>query len=132
MASRPVSAEVMAELSKYVCSLDVGQEKIFITKFNYRKWRKVCRKARLADLKFHDLRKHADTFIMPSKLLHTAPLSYKWHISDTLIKCTRYNQRLLRNSNSSSSGLNRFNFTFLCATLLRACSFNFISACIYT
>ena len=57
MASRPVSAEVMAELSKYVCGLDVGQEKLFKTKFNHRIWRKVCKKAGLADLKFHDLRK---------------------------------------------------------------------------
>jgi len=57
MASRPVSAEVMAELSKYVCSLDVGQEKLFSTKFNHRKWRKICEEAGLADLKFHDLRK---------------------------------------------------------------------------
>jgi len=57
MASRPVSAEMMTELSKYVCSLDVDQEKLFKTKFNYRKWRKVCKKAGLVDLKFHDLRK---------------------------------------------------------------------------
>ena len=57
MASRPVSSEVMAELSKYVCILDVGQEKIFNTKFNYRKWRRICKKAGLDDLKFHDLRK---------------------------------------------------------------------------
>ncbi len=57
MASRPVSAELMAELSKYVCSLDVGQEKLFKTKFNYRKWRRICKKAELDDLKFHDLRK---------------------------------------------------------------------------
>jgi integrase len=57
MASRPVSAEVIAELSKYVCSLDVGQEKLFSTKFNHRKWRKVCKQAGLTDLKFHDLRK---------------------------------------------------------------------------
>jgi len=57
MASRPVSAEIMAELSKYVCSLNVAQEKLFKTKFNHRKWRKVCKKADLADLKFHDLRK---------------------------------------------------------------------------
>jgi len=57
MASRPVSAEIMKELSKYVCSLDVGQKKLFKTKFNYRKWRKICREAGLADLKFHDLRK---------------------------------------------------------------------------
>ena len=57
MASRPVSAEVMTELSKYVCSVDVGQERLFNTKFNHRKWRRICTKAGLADLKFHDLRK---------------------------------------------------------------------------
>jgi len=57
MASRPVSAEIMAELSKYVCGLDVGQEKLFRTKFNHRKWRKICQDTGLADLKFHDLRK---------------------------------------------------------------------------
>jgi len=57
MASRPVSAEVMVELSKYVCSLDIGQEKLFRTKFSHRKWRKICKEAGLTDLKFHDLRK---------------------------------------------------------------------------
>ena len=57
MASRPVSAELMTKLSEYVCGLDVGQEKIFSAKFNYRKWRKICKKAELAELKFHDLRK---------------------------------------------------------------------------
>lgn len=56
MASRPVSAEVMSELSKYVCNLDVGQEELFRTKFPYRKWRKVCKDTGLSGLKFHDLR----------------------------------------------------------------------------
>ncbi|MHC4553164.1 MAG: tyrosine-type recombinase/integrase, partial [Planctomycetota bacterium] len=57
MPSRPVSAEVMSELSKYVCSLNVGQENLFNTKFNHRKWRKISKEAGLGDLKFHDLRK---------------------------------------------------------------------------
>jgi integrase len=57
MASRPVSAEVISELSKYVCKLDVGQERLFRRKFPYRTWRKICDKAELPGLKFHDLRK---------------------------------------------------------------------------
>jgi integrase len=57
MASRPVSAEIMSELSKYVYKLDVGQEKLFRRKFGYRQWRKICDKAGLPGLKFHDLRK---------------------------------------------------------------------------
>jgi len=57
MPSRPVSAEVMSELSKYVSGLDVGLEKLFCTKFNYRQWRKICKVAELRDLKFHDLRR---------------------------------------------------------------------------
>ena len=57
MGSRPVSAELMAELSRYVCGLDVGQEKLFSDSFNHYKWRKLCNAAGIADLKFHDLRK---------------------------------------------------------------------------
>lgn len=57
MSSRLMSAEIMSELSKYVRSLNFGQEKLFQTKFNHRKWHKVCEKAGLADLKFHDLRR---------------------------------------------------------------------------
>ena len=37
--------------------MDVGEDKLFKTKFNYRKWRKICKEAGLPDLKFHDLRK---------------------------------------------------------------------------
>jgi len=57
MGSRPVSGEIMAELSKYVRDVDVGQEKLFKTKFSHRKWRKTCKDAGLTDLKFHDLRR---------------------------------------------------------------------------
>jgi len=57
MASRPVAPEIISGLSNYVCSLDVGQEKLFKRKFNHRKWRKICIDAGLPDLKFHDLRR---------------------------------------------------------------------------
>ena len=57
MSSRPVSGVIMSELSNYVCSLEVGQEKLFSTKFPYRKWRKICKFSGVPDLKFHDLRK---------------------------------------------------------------------------
>jgi len=57
MASRPVSAEIMSELSEYVHSLDISQVKLLRTKFNHRIWRKICKAAGLVDLKFHDLRK---------------------------------------------------------------------------
>jgi len=57
MGSRPVSAEVMTGLSKYVSGLDAEQEKLFSDNFNQKKWRKICEDAGLADLRFHDLRK---------------------------------------------------------------------------
>jgi integrase len=37
--------------------LDVGQEKLFVDNFSHKRWRKICKKAELTDLKFHDLRK---------------------------------------------------------------------------
>ena len=57
MGSRPVSTAVMTELSRYVCELDPGQEKLFKDNFSYKRWRKICQEAGLSDLKFHDLRK---------------------------------------------------------------------------
>ncbi|MHC4531145.1 MAG: tyrosine-type recombinase/integrase [Planctomycetota bacterium] len=33
------------------------QKKIIVDNFSYKRWRKICQKAGLADLKFHDLRK---------------------------------------------------------------------------
>lgn len=57
MDSRPVSAEVMVELSRYISELPFEQEKLFSDNFNQKKWKKICEGAGLADLKFHDLRK---------------------------------------------------------------------------
>jgi integrase len=57
MGSRPVSAPIMAELSKYVSELDFGQERLFNDNFSHKRWKKICEGACLADLKFHDLRK---------------------------------------------------------------------------
>jgi len=57
MGSRPVSALLIYELSKYVGSINAQQENLFRTKFVYRQWRKICDKAGLPGLKFHDLRR---------------------------------------------------------------------------
>jgi integrase len=47
----------MAELSKYVSWMDIGQEKLFNDNFSHKRWKKICEGAGLTDLKFHDLRK---------------------------------------------------------------------------
>jgi integrase len=47
----------MAELTKYVSELDAEQGKLFNDNFSHKRWRKICKKAGLTDLKFHDLRK---------------------------------------------------------------------------
>ena len=57
MGARPVSASVMAELSKHISGLDSEQEKLFTDYFSHKRWRKICEDAGLADFKFHDLRK---------------------------------------------------------------------------
>ncbi len=43
MGSRPVSVPIMAELSKYISGIKVGQEKLFNDNFNYKRWRKICK-----------------------------------------------------------------------------------------
>lgn len=57
MGSRPVSASVMTELSKYVSELGDGQERLFTDNFSHKRWKKICRAAGITDLKFHNLRK---------------------------------------------------------------------------
>jgi integrase len=57
MGSRPVPAIVMAELKKYLNGSNSDQQKLFDDNFNYKRWKKICKKAGLFDLKFHDLRK---------------------------------------------------------------------------
>ena len=57
MASRPLPLEIIEKLKVYVENLPEGQDLLFIDKFKYRKWKEICRKIELPDLKFHDLRK---------------------------------------------------------------------------
>jgi integrase len=77
MAERPVPEEITTELSNYVAALPDGQELLFTDRFSPKKWGTIRRKAGLPELKFHDLRKYADTFIMPSKVLHSGLLGRK-------------------------------------------------------
>jgi integrase len=57
MGSRPVPAPVMVELEKYLNDSNSEQQGLFGDNFNYKRWKKICKKAGLFDLKFHDLRK---------------------------------------------------------------------------
>ena len=50
MGSRPIQAEVIAELSKYVSEFMIGQEKLFSNRFNHKKWHKICHDDSLDDL----------------------------------------------------------------------------------
>jgi integrase len=57
MASRPLPLEIITELKVYVENLPKGQELLFTDRFKHRKWKEICRRVELPDLKFHDLRK---------------------------------------------------------------------------
>jgi len=57
MGARPVPAEMMAELKKCLNGSNSEQTKIFNDNFSHKRWKKICKGAGLADLKFHDLRK---------------------------------------------------------------------------
>lgn len=57
MAERPVSEQVMTELSNYVTILPDGQERLFTKRFPARRWEKIRRGVGLPNLQFHDLRR---------------------------------------------------------------------------
>jgi integrase len=57
MASRPAPPRIVKELKVYVERLCRDQKFLFPDAFNYRKWKEVCGKIQLPELKFHDLRK---------------------------------------------------------------------------
>ena len=57
MGARPVPVVIIIELKKYINDLNFDEKKLFNDNFNYKRWKKICKKAGLHDLKFHDLRK---------------------------------------------------------------------------
>jgi integrase len=57
MAERPVSEQVVRELSNYAAALPDGQERLFTKRFPARRWEKVRQQVALPNLRFHDLRK---------------------------------------------------------------------------
>ncbi|MHC4569780.1 MAG: tyrosine-type recombinase/integrase [Planctomycetota bacterium] len=57
MGSRPLPGPIMAELEKYVTTLDPKQERLFGRPFSQYRWTQVRERIGLRDFKFHDLRK---------------------------------------------------------------------------
>jgi integrase len=84
MGSRPVSASVMKELSKFISLLTSDQEKIFVDNFSYKRWRKICKEAGLADLKFHDLRKTFGSMLAQNGISTAVTQKLLEHSSATL------------------------------------------------
>jgi integrase len=84
MGSRPVSPEVMAELSKYVSELSVGQEKLFTDNFSHKRWKRICGNARLTDLKFNDLRKTFGSILAQNGVSTAVTQRLLEHSSSTL------------------------------------------------
>jgi len=84
MGARPVSASVMAELTKYVSELGVGQEKLFTDKFSHKRWKKICEDAGLTDLKFHDLRKTFGSMLAQNGVSTAVTQRLLEHSSSTL------------------------------------------------
>jgi len=83
MGSRPVPVAVMTELIKFINGSNSDQQRLFNDNFNYKKWKKICKKANLYDLKFHDLRKTfcsilaqngVSTAVTQRLLEHSSPL----------------------------------------------------------
>ncbi|KPJ65117.1 MAG: hypothetical protein AMJ43_11380 [Coxiella sp. DG_40] len=57
MGARPVPAAIIMEIKKYLNGSNFDQQKLFNDNFNYKRWKKICKKASLFDLKFHYFRK---------------------------------------------------------------------------
>jgi integrase len=57
MGSRPLPVPIVAELKKYVTTLDPKQERLFSRPFSQYRWMQIRDELGLLDFKFHDLRK---------------------------------------------------------------------------
>jgi integrase len=74
----------MTELSKYVTALHVDQERLFPNNFSHKRWRRICQKAGLADLKFHDLRKTFGSMLAQNGISTAVTQKLLEHSSPTL------------------------------------------------
>jgi len=96
MGSRPVSVPVMTELSRYVSELDPGQEKLFNDNFSHKRWRKICQKSGLSDLKFHDLRKTFGSILAQNGISTAVTQKLLEHSSGLLPKnCTNQSESII-------------------------------------
>ena len=84
MGSRPVSASIMKELSKFISRLASDQEKIFGDNFSHKKWKKICKDAGLSDFKFHDLRKTFGSMLAQNGISTAVTQRLLEHSSPTL------------------------------------------------
>jgi integrase len=83
MGARPVPTVIIEELKKYLNHSRSEHYRLFDDNFNYKRWKKICKKEGLFDLKFHDLRKtfgptlaqHGVSTAVTQRLLeHSSPI----------------------------------------------------------
>jgi len=84
MGSRPVHAEVMAELKKCLNGSNSEQATLFNDNFSHKRWKKICEDAGLADLKFHDLRKTFGSMLAQNGVFTAVTQRLLEHSSPTL------------------------------------------------
>jgi len=84
MGSRPVSASVIKEISKFISQLASDRGKIFSDNFSHKKWKKICKDTGLADLKFHDLRKTFGSLLAQNGVSTAVTQKLLEHSSPTL------------------------------------------------
>jgi len=72
------------ELKRYLNDSISDQQELVDDNFNYKRWKRICRKADLLDLKFHDLRKTFGSVLAQNGVSNAVTQRLLEHLSPNL------------------------------------------------